>query len=324
MTDLYLTIDTEYSARLYAQGEGACRKVNFARSIAGEAGKQAAGIFHQMDELDRHGLKAVFFVDPMPALVWGVEALTDVVQPILMRGHDVQLHLHTEWLAHAGPANPLGERTGGNMKDFSKDEQERLLACALTLFEEAGVPRPVAFRAGNYGANDNTLRALAAHGLAYDTSHCPGIADGDCAIGLGPEDRLPVRHCGVIEVPVGSIAASRGGQRHAQITALSAEELIAAIIHARDRGQENFTIVSHSFELLCRSRLRINRVLRCRFRLFCKRLAALSGVRTATYADSPPHAASAGATASLLPHDRLREARRMIAQAASNMLYGAR
>ena len=53
------------------------------------------GIEYQMDVFDRHGLKAVFFVDPMPALVWGVEAISDVVGPIVARGHDVQLHLHS-------------------------------------------------------------------------------------------------------------------------------------------------------------------------------------------------------------------------------------
>jgi hypothetical protein len=118
-----------------------------------------------MDVFERHGIKAVFFVDPMPALVWGTAAIEDVVGPIVVRGHDVQLHIHTEWLELAGDANPLGMRTGMNIKDFGVEEQCVLLDYARGVLIAAGAPGPVAFRAGNYGANDDTLRALAQLGI---------------------------------------------------------------------------------------------------------------------------------------------------------------
>ena len=111
----------------------------------------------------------------------------------------------------------------------------------------AGAPRPVAFRAGNYGANDDTLRALHNIGIRYDTSHCPGIAASDCAISLSSADRSPVEHCGTIEVPISSIAGLRGSKRHAQITALSAAEMMAAIRFSHRSGSGPFTPVSHSF-----------------------------------------------------------------------------
>jgi hypothetical protein len=244
-----------------------------------------------MDVFDRHGIKAVFFVDPMPALLWGVEAIADVVGPIVARGHDVQLHLHTEWLALAGAANPLGDRIGGSIADFHFEDQCRLIDLARTTLMAAGAHQPVAFRAGNYGASDETLRALAATGLRYDTSHCPGIASSLCEISLGPDDRWPVLHEGVVEVPIGCIAAAGGGLRHAQITALSSGELLAAIRHAGDAQLATFTIVSHSFELLSRDRTRTNQIVKRRFERFCAGLARLSGVRSATYADGPPEVA---------------------------------
>jgi peptidoglycan/xylan/chitin deacetylase (PgdA/CDA1 family) len=106
VTDVYITIDTEYSAGIYAREGFACRQSNFDRSIAGITSDGSAGISYQMDVFDRYGLKAVFFVDPMPALIWGVDSIADIVGPITERGHDVQLHLHTEWLEFAGAKKP--------------------------------------------------------------------------------------------------------------------------------------------------------------------------------------------------------------------------
>ncbi|HEX7743040.1 MAG TPA: hypothetical protein VF442_11515, partial [Sphingobium sp.] len=69
MTALLITIDTELSALLHGRGVGL--EDNLSRSIWARAGGQDYGIVWQMDQLDRHGLKGVFFVDPMPALVHG-------------------------------------------------------------------------------------------------------------------------------------------------------------------------------------------------------------------------------------------------------------
>jgi hypothetical protein len=127
MTDVLITIDTEYSAGLYNRLGHSCRAENFEKSILGRTPDGDVGISYQKDIFDQYGMKAIFFVDPMPALIWGVEAIADIISPIIARGHDVQLHLHSEWLAFAGDANSLGSHTGRNMKDFSREEQKSLL-----------------------------------------------------------------------------------------------------------------------------------------------------------------------------------------------------
>jgi hypothetical protein len=323
VTLLYLTIDTEYSAGLFRKAGRDSRRENFARSISGETERGAAGIFYQLDVLDQYGQKAVFFVDPMPALVWGVEAIADIVGPIVARGHDVQLHLHSEWLEFAGAANPVGDRSGGNIKDFSLDEQCILLDYARTTLIDAGAPAPIAFRAGNYGANDDTLRALARLGLRYDTSHCPGFAASDCAISLGTDVTNPVEHCGVIEIPIGCIQGPRSGLRHFQLTALTTSEIVAALRHAAQQQQASMTLVSHSFELLSRDRLRINRIVRHRFERLCAALAAMTETTTATYASHPPQV-SANCPSPPLPHSPIRTGMRFAQQALANALYGSR
>ena len=324
MTDVYITIDTEYSSGFAARAGVTERVANFARSIACATPAGAVGVDYQLDVFESHRLKAVFFVDPMPALLWGVAAIEDVVGPIVARGHDIQLHLHTEWLALAGAANPLGSKSGINIKDFAFEDQCRLIERARALLVAAGAPAPIAFRAGNYGANDDTLRALAECNLAYDTSHCPGIAGSLCDISLGSEDRQPRDHAGVIEVPIGCIAGFSGRLRHAQVTALTAGEVLSAIRHIHRKGIGSFTLVSHSFELLSRNRQRINHIVKRRFEQLCAGLARLDGVRTATYADTPPVVRDSPGKTSVLPHNPLRTGRRLAEQALANALYGAR
>jgi hypothetical protein len=320
MTRVYITIDTEYSAGMAVRTGGAGRGENFARSISCETDAGAVGIGYQMDVFDRHGLKGVFFVDPMPALLWGVEAIADVVEPIVGRGHDVQLHCHTEWLALAGADTPLAGMEGRNIKDFTFEEQCRILEYARDTLVAAGAPVPVAFRAGNYGANDDTLRALAELGIAYDSSHCPGISQSDCEISLGPRNIAPLRHEGVIEVPTGCIAARAGGRRHMQLTAVSAAELARAVRHAVRNDTPSLTLVSHSFELLSRDRQKVNRIVKARFERFCADLAAIKGATTGTYANNPPQVSP---VAPILPHSFARTGWRMAEQAVANALYGA-
>ncbi|WP_137679017.1 polysaccharide deacetylase family protein [Aurantiacibacter suaedae] len=323
MTNVLITIDTEYSAGMVARKGVSCRAENFARSISCETESGSVGIAYQMDRFDRHGLKGVFFVDPMPGLVWGAEAIADVVEPIVSRGHEVQLHLHPEWLQFAGTNNPLGQKTGRNIKDFPFEEQCILLSRARDILVAAGAPRPTAFRAGNYGADDDTLRALCEIGIPIDTSHCPGIARSDCEISLGSDTVGPLRHHGTIEMPIGCIEAARGATRHCQLTALSAREILAASKHARDTRMRNLIVVSHSFELLSRDRSQVNSVVKRRFDKVCEQLASLHGVATCGFTDIDTETALLGnTTANPLPHKPLRTFERLVEQSFSNLFYG--
>ena len=321
MTAAYITIDTEYSAGLAAKLGADAREEVFDRSILCRTADGEVGIRHQMEVMDDHGVTGVFFVDPMPALVWGTGAIAAIVEPILQRGHEVQLHLHPEWLELAGDANPLGNKTGRNLHEFTEAEQVDLLGLARDQLVAAGAPEPTAFRAGNYGADDATLRALSQIGIRYDSSHVPGIPDSDCRISLSSEDCEVVRHEGAIEVPVGSIP-SLGGQRHAQITALSHREVEAALRHCVRQGNGAFNIVSHSFELMSRDRKRVNRILRRRFARFCRILADMPGVSSATFASRPPRLGEPTGAAAM-PPCRARNVGRMTEQLLSNTLYGA-
>jgi hypothetical protein len=228
-TKVQYTVDTELSLKLFQ--EGASAQENFDSSIAGKCRDGEFGIFYQMDRLEAYGLKGVFFVDPFPALVYGPGVIARIVEPILKRGHEVQLHIHTEWLEFAR-GHELEHLRGRNIADFPLDDQIRLLDQARALLMIAGAPKPTAFRAGNFGANDDTLRALNAINVRYDSSFNPAFLAGECAIDL-PADTPPfAEHLGVGIIPVSVIEDRPGSIRAAQLCALSAWEMRDALAHA--------------------------------------------------------------------------------------------
>ena len=323
--NLYLTIDTELASGLYRTlGKSGVKDI-LDRSIVGKTSSKDVGVSYQMDVLDRYGLKAVFFVDPMPALVLGVGVIGDIVRPIVDRGHDVQLHLHSEWLKFLD-APMLGDRKFNELKQYGLEDQTALIRFARETLIEAGAPPPVAFRAGNYSANDNTLQALAANQILYDTSFCTGIANSNCEISLPEMTFAPVRHCGVIEVPIGAIGGPDGTRRHAQLTALAYWELKDAIAFLRQQGVRYFSVVSHSFELMSRDRKKANFVVIRRFEKLCAHLENLAGVKTSTYRDDPPQVGECQKPPAsyVLPHRHARTLVRTGEQAVSNLLFGSK
>lgn len=319
MTALLITVDTELSSSLHQRGVSLADNVD--RSIWARTRSGAFGIGWQMEQLDRHGLKGVFFLDPMPALVHGTDFLAPIVHAIVARGHEVQMHIHTEWLAWAKDS-PVGGRQGRNIGDFSLDDQIILLGRAKQWLEQAGAPAITAFRAGNFGANDDTLRALATLGVAWDSSVNPAYLGRECGISADRAQIGATRAQGVVELPVSGIEDRPGGFRPAQICAMSAAEMRAGLRHAVREGHDAFNVVTHSFEMLSRDRRRPNGAVIARFQALCRDAARLPGVRGAGFNDLSVDLADRPArTLSRAAPSRLRTGLRLVEQAWATWRY---
>ena len=320
MTTILFTIDTELSPSLHAAGVPA--EVNFTRSITGTTSAGDFGIHWQMDQMEPHGVRGVYFVDPMPGLVLGPGIVERIVAPILARGHEVQIHIHTEWLQWA-KQSPVNGRTGRNIGDFALDDQITLIDWARKALVAAGAPPPNAFRAGNFGANDDTLRALAELGITWDSSYNPAYAQLGCRIDATPAIIDPTELHGVCEVPVAGLWDRPGRFRPAQICAVSATEMRQALRHAADTGAHSFSLVTHSFEMLSRDRRRPNRTVTKRLIATCKAIGSDPRlVSTGFHALQPPAEFRAGQ--SRLGPSRRRTALRVAEQAISTLLYERR
>lgn len=309
-TRVLLTIDTELTWRHFARG--ASWRENFALSFD----PAGVGVPYQLAMLRRHGLDACFFVDPMPALVYGLDPVRAMVEPILAAGHEVQLHLHSFW---HDLARGRGDAARFELTAFEAAEQHALIAVARDLLVEAGAPPPVAFRSGSYAANPATLEALARLGIRYDSSHNGTDHPWPSALPLDPALIDPVDCGGVVEVPVTQIRRGEG-LRPFQICALSLQEMRAALRHAARERHPVITIVGHSFELASRDGRRVNALVRGRFDRLCAFLEAHSHemptVRFAELGD-----VVAASRSEPLPERPLRTARRLIEQAWGNARY---
>ncbi len=319
MTAALFTTDTELSFMLHRRGLDPLENLRIA--VMGEVADGAWGIGHQMGRLDAHGLKGVFFVEALSSYLFGIDVLKRVVNPILEAGHDVQLHLHTEWLRWI-EKDIVGERRGTNIADFALDDQRRVLEAATEALTAAGAPKPTAFRAGNYGANNDTLKALAALGLTYDSSYNVPYLGGSCRIEAESTLSAPVKLDDIVEIPITFFEDYPGHTRALQLCAASLSEFRSIFDQVEAQGRPTVVIVSHSFELLNVKRTRANRMLVKRFDEICGLLESQkSWLTPTTFADLDRLDMAPRAVSKPLMSNPVRTAWRMIEQSVGSYLY---
>ena len=300
MPAVFLTIDTELVWRHHVAGHPLATQYERSFEPAG------VGISYQLRVLAEHGLKACFFVDPMPARVYGLAPIRRIVETILAAGQEVQLHLHPNW-THVRTGHAGADHRRFELTDFPRAEQQALIAEARDLLIAAGAPSPIAFRAGSYGANDDTLAALAALGFAFDTSHNGSMQPWPSQVSLARSHIAPCLHQGLIEVPVSLIEERPGRLRTFQICALSIGEMRAALDHAVAADHAALVIVSHGFELANRAGTGANAVHVRRFEALCAMLAEAREVLATQRFDACPPLPLGRADAPLPPSEaRLR------------------
>lgn len=266
-THVLLTIDTELTWRHHAPGTGWER--NYALSVE----PARVGLSYQLAKLRSAGLKACFFVDPMPAAIFGIAPVERMVKTILDAGQEVQLHLHPMW-ADVDEDGNAQQDTAFELTDHDFKRQKALIEQSRRWLVEAGAPDPIAFRSGSYAVSDDTLRALAQLGIRYDASHNGCEGPWPSALSLPLDQVAPVEHHGVIELPVSQMRTQSGGLRHMQICAVSLSEMVAGLDHAAGDNHPLFMAVGHSFELASRDGKRANAIVKSRFDGLCETLAA--------------------------------------------------
>jgi hypothetical protein len=140
------------------------------------------------------------------------------------------------------------------LRAYSAAEQEAIIRLARTLLDRAGAPSPVAFRAGGFAANADTLAALRRCGIPYDSSF------NRCY--LFDESQFPsprfyghvTEYDGVFELPVTAFRDCGPHFRSAQLCACSSAEMRHALESAESLGWDFVVVVSHSFEMVARRR----------------------------------------------------------------------
>ena len=312
MVNLLITVDTEFWP---VTANRAAAREAYDRCILGKHGKGEHGLRYQIERFNAAGLKAVFFVEALHAGVLGDAFLLETVELVQGSGHDVELHLHTEWL-EAYDITPVGGRQGRNMKDFSETDQLALIEMGLENLRRCGADNVKAFRAGNYGANRDTLKALRRAGIAIDSSYNFAFLDSDCGLDLGGQLTANTEVEGVLEVPVTCFEDRPGHMRPMQICAVSLAEMKHVVAGADAAGHPDVVMVSHGFEFMNRARTKPDPVLVRRFERLCDWLVGQDNLQTVGYDRVAAHQ---GAALQLISSGHARTAARMAEQALSRV-----
>lgn len=263
-----LTTDVELWPRKWDLSERELTRA-FRHYILGETSRGEVGLGFQLRLLAEHDHRGVFFVEPLFASVMGQAALEEIVGMIQAAGQEVQLHAHTEWLGRAG-CSELPGPPRMSVKDLSEKEQGRVIGIARDWLTRAGAPTITAFRAGAFGADRATLRALARLGIPMDSSHNPVGSRGPLDSGLREAVTVIER---ILEIPQTVYHDAVGRCRPAQIGSSSTAELCETMEQALWQGRSTYVILNHSAELLTGDRERPDRVAVTRFEKLCRHLA---------------------------------------------------
>jgi peptidoglycan/xylan/chitin deacetylase (PgdA/CDA1 family) len=236
---IIITVDTEADIR-------GGTVIPISKMVYGESQGEYYGITRMMDICEKYACKATFFVSPFEAHVLGEEGMREVCQRIHGRGHDVQLHTHPKWITH--------ERF---MWNHSYDKQVELLGYGRKLLSDWIGESPIAHRAGGFGANRDTFRALKSVGIPIDSTN---IGSPYCrlqSLGL-KRNAVQTTAEGVIELPVTQFGQFKLGsfvpKKPFDINANTLSELKFVIRAARDADLKVVTLLMHSFSFLSRSK----------------------------------------------------------------------
>ena len=277
-TRVYITVDTETS--MGGAWRNAGPPLPLARTVFGENHSGTHGIPLIMNILEEHGFTATFFVEVFCSYVLGLEEVGKVCDSIQKRGHDVQLHVHPVFRFYWEYLNGSPPRERDLMFQLPPDEQRRLLQDAVALFRQLTGRTPKAFRAGCYGASEETLVALRENGVWIDSSYNLTYLDKTCGFRYRPLN-APQLIEGVYEFPVTNFNwGRRGTYMPLEISAVSVFEILTTIRSLQDRGCKDVVLVFHSFSFLKRrtarfEKVRPDRIVIQRFRKLCRELSSM-------------------------------------------------
>lgn len=248
--NVYLTFDIEVWCNGWNDLD-AVFPAHFERYVFGRSRHGDYALPKTLEILNRHGLKGIFFVEPLFAARFGIEHLQTIVELIRDADQEIQLHIHPEWTDEISP--PIIEnvsRKRQHLTYYNLDEQTRLIAFAKQLLESAGSGPISAFRAGSFAANRDTFSALKHNNIFFDSSlnRCYEVSAPD--LRAQHDFASPFVIDGVSTYPVTVFADGFGHERPAQVGACSSSEMRCAILSAKKGGMTDFVVLSHNFEML--------------------------------------------------------------------------
>ena len=235
--EIYLTIDTEDDY------------FTVPHMLTGEGIGEEFGAYGILDILDRHNLRATWFVNVYEAHRHEDPTTVErLVKAIDERGHEVALHTH--------PSEDL-EMYARPLYWFDAEQQKKILGYGAELIEKWTGRTPVSFRAGGYVLNDETFEALESLGFRIDSSVFFSSKNNR----ITPFTVNAVRMRGrVVEVPVTYVPRVQSDgyidHRKFDVNWLTGDELDEVVDRVTEFGIAQAMFMMHSFSFIDKASLK--------------------------------------------------------------------
>ncbi|WP_116364725.1 polysaccharide deacetylase family protein [Parahaliea mediterranea] len=293
-TSVAITFDIEFDIN-GAFTHPALRAPKGAITLLGHPGNHPpTGLSHILDTLERHNVRATFFIETLNTCWFGLEEMGAVAHRIAGRGHELQLHLHPAWLQFEHPnwaelarEDPPRSDIHDNLASRSTEQAADIIRHGLSVFKDWGLPAPSAVRTGNLMIEPHLYPAFYACGLRLSSS-----------IGLGhqtPQSQSLHRYHaalnreGVIELPVSSYQGSdyllRPKTRLATLIGMGLDEQAALLEAAQRQSTPFLVLLSHVCEFHHSTNdgaYRRNRLTELKFERLCQQLCSTPDLNAVT------------------------------------------
>lgn len=274
MLNVFLTIDVELWTSYWQKGDTPFID-SYDFYILGKTSGGDFGLPYQLRLLKEHDLVGSFFVETLFTNEFGMEPLYDIVSLIEGSGSEIQLHVHPEWNFLSRRPIVDTDCKSVYLKDYSFKEQCFFIKHAKEKLLQAGVTNINAARIASYGADGDTLQALAVNGISFDTSYNYTYeCSGDKQFNSKPSCYPYKTDFDLYEFPVSIFEDRPNHFRHAQVCAITSREMENLLWKALEYGWSNVVIVSHSFEHMNRKSIhgnfRNDKTVTNRFEQLCK------------------------------------------------------
>ncbi|WP_447985812.1 methyltransferase domain-containing protein [Nitrospira sp. Nam74] len=134
------------------------------RLIWGKVNGTEFGIRRISSILEQHKIKGNFLIDIASSVLYGDKAVAEIGHFLLEHGHELHIHLHSEWLVRKW--NIKGPFSGpAGLNQLNCQLNHRFLQFAAFKYAQIFGLNPICFRAGGYHFNEHTVEA--AHAVGF-------------------------------------------------------------------------------------------------------------------------------------------------------------
>jgi peptidoglycan/xylan/chitin deacetylase (PgdA/CDA1 family) len=274
---VFITFDVECSMG-GAWDNPDLKPISPSRGMMGQYGDQAFGIPLICSILAKYGIKATFFLEPFNEELGYPGETEPVCRYLVDQGQDVQLHVHPGHYHYGCHVAGKPYKMTDQIAELSPDLQREIICKGADLLTKWIGQPPIAFRAGNMGASEETLKVLPDAGIWIDSSYTFPYVGGQCLFPDGQKYNGSKWYGDVLEVALSGFQQPNWPllypSKPVDLMGSSFEECKDAVQMICDAGGDAVVIL-HSFSLFkVRDKQynggKLNRIVCRRFEKFCE------------------------------------------------------